>query len=54
MDSVNQCFSGCVRQHKAANMNGRAIPREKFKQLWTFFTSPLAKKQRSATEEQET
>ena len=24
-DSANECFSGCVRQHKAANMNGRAI-----------------------------
>jgi len=36
-------------------MNGRAIPREKFIQLWTdIFTSPLAKRQRPATEEQET
>jgi len=26
MDSANECFSGCTRQHKAANMNGRAIP----------------------------
>ena len=26
MDSANKCFSGCTRQHKAANMNGRAIP----------------------------
>jgi len=35
-------------------MNGRAIPREKSNQLWTdFFTSPLAKRQRPATEEEE-
>jgi hypothetical protein len=26
MDSANECFSGCLRWHKAANMNGRAIP----------------------------
>jgi len=26
MNSVNECFSGCARYHKAANMNGRAIP----------------------------
>jgi len=26
MDSANVCVSGCARQHKAANMNGRAIP----------------------------
>jgi len=26
MDSANECFSGCTRQHKTANMNGRAIP----------------------------
>jgi hypothetical protein len=26
MDSANECFSGCARQHKAANMNGWAIP----------------------------
>ena len=26
MDSANECFSGCARQHKAANMNDRAIP----------------------------
>jgi len=26
MDSANKCFSGCARYHKAANMNGRAIP----------------------------
>jgi hypothetical protein len=26
MDSANECFSGCARKHKAANMNGRAIP----------------------------
>jgi hypothetical protein len=26
MDSANECFSGCARQHKAANMNVRAIP----------------------------
>ena len=26
MDSANECFSGCARYHKAANMNGRAIP----------------------------
>ena len=25
MDSANECFSGCARYHKAANMNGRAI-----------------------------
>jgi hypothetical protein len=25
-DSANECFSGCARWHKAANMNGRAIP----------------------------
>jgi hypothetical protein len=32
-------------------MKGRAIQREKFNQLWTdFFTSPLAKGQRPATE----
>jgi len=38
-------------------MNGRAIPGEKFNQLWTgdrFLTSPLAKRQRPATEEEET
>jgi len=36
-------------------MNGRAIPGEKFNQLWTdFLTSPLAKRQRLDTEEQET
>jgi hypothetical protein len=36
-------------------MNGRAIPREKFNKLWIeFFSSPLAKRQRSATEEEET
>ena len=37
MDSANECFSGCARYHKAANMNGQAIPREKFNQLWTLF-----------------
>jgi len=26
MDSTIECFSGCARQHKAANMNGRAVP----------------------------
>jgi hypothetical protein len=26
MDLANECFSGCARWHKAANMNGRAIP----------------------------
>ena len=26
MDSANECFSGCARQPKAANMKGRAIP----------------------------
>jgi len=26
MDSAKECFSGCARKHKAANMNGRAIP----------------------------
>ena len=26
MDSANECFSGCACYHKAANMNGRAIP----------------------------
>jgi len=26
MDSANECFSGCARYHKAANMNSRAIP----------------------------
>jgi len=26
MDSAKECFSGCARLHKAANMNGRAIP----------------------------
>ena len=26
MDSANEWFSGCARWHKAANMNGRAIP----------------------------
>ena len=26
-DLANECFSGCAREHKAANMNGRAIPR---------------------------
>ena len=26
LDSANECFSGCARYHKAANMNGRAIP----------------------------
>jgi hypothetical protein len=26
MDSANKCFSGYARQHKAANMNGQAIP----------------------------
>jgi hypothetical protein len=26
MDSANECFSGCARQHKSANMNGWAIP----------------------------
>jgi len=26
MDSVNECFSGCTHQHKAANMNDWAIP----------------------------
>ena len=25
-DSANECFSGSARYHKAANMNGRAIP----------------------------
>jgi hypothetical protein len=35
-------------------MNGRAIPGEKFNQLDRFFTSPLAKRQRPATEEEET
>ena len=37
LDSANECFSGCARQHKAANMNGRSIPGEKFNQLWTRF-----------------
>jgi hypothetical protein len=38
-------------------MNGRAIPGEKFCQLRTddrFLTSPLAKRERSGTEEEET
>ena len=26
LDSANECFSGCARQHKTANMNSRAIP----------------------------
>jgi hypothetical protein len=26
MDSANECFSRYARQHKTANMNGRAIP----------------------------
>jgi len=26
MDSANKHFSGCARQHKAASMNGQAIP----------------------------
>jgi hypothetical protein len=26
LDSANECFSGCAREHKAANMKGRAIP----------------------------
>jgi len=26
MDSANECFSGCARSHKAANMNDRDIP----------------------------
>jgi len=26
MDSANKCFSGCARKHKAADMNGWAIP----------------------------
>jgi len=26
MDSAKECFSGCAHEHKAANMNGRAIP----------------------------
>ena len=26
MDSANECLGGCALQHKAANMNGRAIP----------------------------
>jgi hypothetical protein len=26
MGSANECFSGCARQIKAANMNGWAIP----------------------------
>jgi hypothetical protein len=26
LDLANECFSGCAREHKAANMNGRAIP----------------------------
>jgi hypothetical protein len=44
-----------ARDNKAPNMNCRAIPGEKFKQLWTeFFTSPLAKRQRPANEEEET
>jgi hypothetical protein len=34
-------------------MNGLAIPREKFN-FGHFFTSPLAKRQRPATEEEET
>jgi hypothetical protein len=25
MDSATECFRGCARQHKAANMNGRVI-----------------------------
>ena len=103
MDSANECFSGCARYHKAANMNGRAIPGaylfrllhywEEFQSLATkwhpnkaemnrlsvlvedkclnhfknivkkrevhstldrFLTSPLAKRQRPATEEEET
>jgi hypothetical protein len=36
-------------------MNGRSIPGEKFNQLRAyFFTSALAKRQRPATEEEET
>jgi len=36
-------------------MNSWAIPGEKFNQLWTdFLTSLLAKRQRPATEEEET
>jgi hypothetical protein len=36
-------------------MKGRAIPGEKFNQILdTFLTSPLAKKQRPATEKKET
>ena len=25
-DTANECFSGCARYNKAANMNGQAIP----------------------------
>jgi len=35
-------------------MNGRAIPEEVQSTLDRFFTSPLAKRQRPATEEEET
>ena len=31
LNSANECFSGY------ANMNGLAIPRQKFNQLWTHF-----------------
>jgi len=33
MDSANECFSLCARLHKAANMNGRAIPGAEMKKF---------------------
>jgi hypothetical protein len=36
MDSANECFSGCARWHKAANMNGRAIPGAYLFRLYVF------------------
>jgi len=56
MDSANECFSECSLLHKTANMNGRSghSMREVQSTLDRFFTSPLVKRQRPATEEEET
>ena len=42
MDSANESFSGCARYHKAANMNGRAIPGAYLFRLYVCVTKKLS------------
>ena len=50
LDSANECFSGCARKHERSGHSTREV----HSTLDRFFTSPLAKRQRPATEEEET